>query len=471
MIEESSDPATPEAHEQAAAETASSHHSNDEKLLSSRRDLEILEAILKELPQDSLHQLTRVTREGLFVEEGLKLAVIEAYRRFICDEAKSHSEISDKKLIRRLFGAELPELHYLLDGKVCIPGYLVPLSIDEGKRYPVPFFRGSTISALDYLHLRDPILKDIDGLESFVDNRGFRLSVVTRSASYAFDTAFLAEYSRVLRDDRKLIARYPAAGISLRACLPALVESVRRARFVGSKQSLLIPAKYRNNKAVKLLQIGQTYFVVGREGKLFGCYGLQGRNLHKFLISEFDALKGSVKGGGLKGFSFERKNRRILGHVRVDENRLSVEPGAFKEFVIEAPRARHCSKKLSRMYTLRDCLMEFIKVLQGAKRVERRDLPGFLLQDVKEDTRFYLSDDFLFLFSPRGVVFSCATRYPRKDRGSRGVTGRKATGKSGSSSRSGRRGGRGRGRGQGNKHKAGEKKRTSKPVSQGSTAS
>ena len=202
---------------------------------------EFIEQLHKRWHRDRIVVGLRVMSGGLFVEQSHLVDLLESYRTFFKERQSEGHDLSLPKAIRRLFETETPELKYLIDGKLCLLGHLLPVPLTNLSALRIPIFQGSLYDPAQYLNPRDPMLGQIPGVSPRLEPDGFALDVETSFGALRVSEAALREFARIYRHSPLLQKDFGAAKPTLREMLTPLVSVLRKSRAVKSKESGLVP--------------------------------------------------------------------------------------------------------------------------------------------------------------------------------------------------------------------------------------
>ncbi|MCB0332363.1 MAG: hypothetical protein KDD55_02620 [Bdellovibrionales bacterium] len=359
--------------------------------------------------EDILHG-SRLTPNGLFISEHLLTPLLGAFSTWHQEHHEKHTVLDHAKGIKKLFHSDKPQLSYLLDGKTCLVGFLIPGTFHERDKLPFPFYRGSLLEAKNYLHMRDPFLKELRDAEEVTDAKGFRIKIISGQTPLFVTNQVLLHFAELARASNQFVKRHPAVVESIRAVIPALCSLWRKAPKVSKEKKLLIPHEWRGNKSVTFHFAGEFIFVVDKEHSLVGVFGSKGKNLHELLISEFNDLKKKSKGKRLRSFSFEHKGR-CLGTVPSErDGTFLVEPTAFKEFIDKAVAHTETRKKLPHLYTVRDCLELLGQTFHQTDWSEPYQLPRNCIREGIPDARYRTTKDWVFVLRGKRNIIGCIDR-------------------------------------------------------------
>ncbi len=360
--------------------------------------------------EDLLHN-TRLTPNGLFISEQLLTPLLATFSTWHQEHHEKHSVLDHAKGIKKLFHADKPQLFYLLDGKTCLVGFLIPGTFHERDKLPFPFYRGSLLEAKNYLHMRDPFLKELRDAEEITDSNGFRIKITSGSTPLFVTNQVLLHFAELVRASKQFVKRHPAVVESIRAVIPALCSLWRKAPKASKNKKLLIPSQWRGDKSVTFYLAGEFIFVVDKENSLVGIFGSKGKNLHELLISEFDDLKKKSKGKRLRGFTFEDKGR-CLGTVPSErDGSFLVEPTAFKEFIDKAVAHQDARKKLPNFFTVRDCLELLGQTFRQTDWSEPYQLPKNCIREGLPNARYRTTKDWVFVLRGKRNIVGCIDRH------------------------------------------------------------
>ena len=359
----------------------------------------------------------RQTSSGLFVDLQGLTPLLDAYNQWLKENVPGSAGEAPDKLLHKLCLSDDPPLCYLIEGKLTRVGYLVS-NLPPLPEQKIPQFQGGVLDAKDYFHLRDPILDELPDIKGVVDSRGFQIQMNTnKKGVFSITPPILTEFASVARNTKSVLKKYPELTRAYRNLLIPFFQGIIRAKKLPPKAPILIPGLMKKEKGLIAYRLGDSVFLSTKDNEIRCYYGLSGRNLHEFMIREYDAVKSLTKGRPVGDFQFPKKRGRSIGIMKVDGDRFFIEPLAFKEFVSLIPHAWQMKKTFNGYYTVMDCMKEFCKVFKNTKRAELRDLPKNCVPEKFRNLRFHVSESFVFVSNAKGAVISCLPKFSMKKGG------------------------------------------------------
>ncbi len=333
-----------------------------------------LGGVLKHFSASEIKSGLRALRSGVFVDEALCIQLFENYRLWRVEVQSSKTTPSDEKCRRRMFGTESPELYYLLDGKLCIPGYLIPSEqpLDRNS-FSIPYSQASLLDAKQYIHPRDRILNDAEGVSlGHGSGKGFYLSLRCGEKQFTVMESGLKSFGLHGRESSKLVQKFPALKGALRDSLQPLREIIRTAKPITSKQKLLIPSSFRAKKGTSLLRCESLVLVMEENTRLIDCFDSRGKSLRALIDEEFQNSKNKRIGA----FELTPKDKRFLAKIKIRGKYFRLHRKAFLEVVRNAHASPTFRKELKPRYTVRDCLQVLGEVMRLADWVSVEEGDG-----------------------------------------------------------------------------------------------
>lgn len=333
-------------------------------------------------------ELFRAVKQGVFVHEDAVDKLLDAYQKWLAQRTESSSEKSAAKCKRRIFGTEEPKLYYLIDGKLCLPGYLAPCEIGSLFK-KIPVSQASMLDTNEYLHPRDPIFQSLSHVTAVMDpSKGFLLKfeskkrvfwatidTVKQFAKFANWQDFEREESRKeLKDntESKNDSRRHERSKPLRDYVAPLQSCVIKSRPIANEHKLLIPnlsiSRKANNddKIVNYYRFQDVVFIISADNKIDYCYCVDGRNLSAFVRSEFSIAQTEFR----SLLEPTRKpNPRAIGALSINKKYYLVYMKAFLKFLTMAPKTPPFKKKIPVRYCVMDALRQFVAMAREMKKI------------------------------------------------------------------------------------------------------
>ncbi len=314
-----------------------------------------------------IQQCFRIVSQGVFIHEEIETPVLEAYQNWLKKVTGSSGEKSEAKCRRRLFQNESPKLFYLLDGKLCIPGYLIPCDNIQSLKIKIPISQASLMDTTSYLHARDPMLDNLKNIKAEIDPRkGLLLKIKTRNTEYNASVEVLKNFALAAKGSDTLTKELPGLAGPLRACLEPLQVCLNRARYIESATRLLVPKNYAKDPFNNFLKYKHLVFVTNnKQTEILYCYPIAERSLAKFVREELKLYKNLIYSQQVIG---KKVNPRILGSIKVKRKEYLVYTRALLRFISSLAKVSTTKKHLPNLYTVEHCVKELIKTLGEAQK-------------------------------------------------------------------------------------------------------
>ena len=406
--------------------------------------LEFIPTLVQHFSKDELFEELRVSSRGLFLHESLLEKITTAFGQFLSSRGDNTSSQNPDKVRRKLFGTEHPQHRYLVEGKLCIPGYLAPAELPENEKYPIAYFKGMLLDTASYLHPRDPYLEALPDLRTNLKSTGFSLSLQVKGRNYNFDPSFLTDFAGAAKDSKRLRQEFPLIRFQLRAAIPALARILDKARKQGGRAPMLVPGEYRDAERYTIVGVRNLSVVVESERKLVAVFGSEGRSLHALVTSEFDKLKTKKPRKLAKEFRFDgpdrpgrrskserygktgrgkkcsknqnsRRNdrnreRKALGSIRSNDGILAVEPRALKTLhdLILSPEFKQ--ELLNGLFDIEQALNVFVAEYLASAWLIPTQIPHVLVEAYPKGTNFRATKNLIFVLRGTNSISAVHSR-------------------------------------------------------------
>ncbi len=340
------------------SETETKHESEQETPLA------YLDGVIRHFDALQIKTGIRALRSGVFIASSLSTALIENYRLWRAEVQSANALPSEEKCYRRMFGTESPELHYLLDGKLCIPGFLIPSEQPlDRNRFALPYSQASLLDATSYIHPRDPIFEQVSGISlGHGSGKGFYLSFDCGTKKFTVFEQGLKNFGLCARQSSRVTDKYPQLQGALRDSLEPLREILIKAKPISAKQKLLVPSKYSTKKGYTLLRFESLVLVMEKEHQLIDCFDTRGKNLRALIDSELRQRKNKRVGA----FELTPKDKRFIAKIKIRSKYFRLHRKAFQEVLRSANSSPGLRRELSVRYTVVDCMQALGEILRLA---------------------------------------------------------------------------------------------------------
>ena len=336
-------------------------------------------------------EMFRATSQGLFVREDVVERLLDAYQQWLSKKTESLSEKSTEKCKRRIFGTPQPKLYYLIDGKMCLVGYLSP-HVTNSQQSPlpkkIPFSQSSLIDTASYLHPKDTIFGSIPHVTSVLDpSKGFLLKFESKKRVFWATTDTVKQFARYA-SQKSLISNLTLhKDTPLRDYIEPLLSCVVKSRVVPDKHKLLIPSFVKGDKkpskvikgaekSAGIVDTSASYyrfrdvvFIVNAESKIDHCYCVDGKSLSVFVRSELSACESKFRA---LIEPTRKPNPRAIGALSVNKKYYIVYMKAFLKFLTDAPKTPPFKKKIPMYYSVIDCMEQFVFMARSMKKINTR---------------------------------------------------------------------------------------------------
>ena len=352
----------------------------------------------------------RLTSKGLFVCEALLEKTLAQYRKWRKEATGSDTEVSDEKARRKLIGEEIPVLYYLLDGKKCLPGYLLHVSCNDTEKTNVPTYQANLMDTSDYVHPRDPLLSTIPNLKTSMNSHEgllFHINFPRLKKQWTFSPQTLSQFATCARKNKSLLTYYKKLNGALREAIKPLQEIIERAKPIAKRDTLFLPSEYTKQQDIKLLTAKGIIFVIEGEDKIKSCFAVYANALVELVRSEIKLFK--ERRFRTKTLLLMTTKSRVP-HVAIlltPKVKYLLSLKALIEFIKIAPKSMPISKQLPRKFTLKDCLKLFDSLF--AKSIPIEGLKSHMLHSIAQDptASFRKIGALVFVLNDKTYIKSC----------------------------------------------------------------
>lgn len=359
-------------------------------------------------PIESLRESYRVTPKGLFLKREALPATLESFQTWLGKQNQTNHKIPERKLIRRLFGVEEPELLYLLEGQNSLVGFLAACPIDNPQNLRVPYYLGSTSSAKDYLDPSDPIFAGLKGVRVTSVHGGLNIFVRCRDKELCLPSAALARFRSLATSSHQIEKHFPKYQESLAETALAAIGTLERAHLLKPNQEPLRPLRLEKTQRLSFYERWGMVFVTDAGNCVQFIYHLYGRNLHNFLRDEVSDNLGRQTKGKFEGMQLFRRDHQLLGVISFHGKNISLHGHALGSFII-AKLEDHAPSKFPR--TVKYYLSEFILALSRAQPIAVNKIASQLKPQFRKGHSVLVNQRWLFVINNRGVVQECISRF------------------------------------------------------------
>ena len=370
--------------------------------------------LVGELPEEERKSKLRILNNGLFVEETIVKNIAELYYNWAKANSVQNAPNTTEKCFARLYTNKYPRFSYLLDGKKCLTGHLVEGKIDGPQKIDIPFMHSGLLDATSFIHPRDQLFERIPNVKAELDSAtGLRFEFNVGKRTYYADSDFLNLFWELSTNNKRIQQEFPQISRSVRFAAEAIASLLGKARRVGDKDKLLIPAKFRNQNKLTYLKVGAIRFLVDDQ-TLIHCYELKAKNQAIFVRTELAALRNNRKLSRIGIFQVSRQRDRHIGIVTLKGMTYKVSAKTLNRFITLATDFRAPEANLKQQFTLRDCIFSLAKLCEDAVWKEKKDLPKHMLSEITEDGTVLKSGDWVFMIINRDTISNCYTITQKK---------------------------------------------------------
>jgi hypothetical protein len=371
-----------------------------------------VEALPDLFASHELQSYFRATSQGVFVHEDIMGRLVETYQAWLKSKTDAQSEKSVQKCKRRLFDTEEPVLYYLLDGKKCMTGYLMPGAVPNYQKLKIPFYGANLLDTANYLHPRDSRITSLPRLRvELRAHEGLVFDVQIGERELSFSSEVLSSFAQSARLSRMLIDEYPQLAGALREAIVPFVQVLEKARPVSHKERLLVPQRYLNQNEFSFLRIGPLIVVLKGNQAVAGCYSLAGKGLSMLVRAEIELLAQKPEGRRIGGLELASgRKSKFIAKLSMQKSSFLVDYRAFYEFLKFLPKAHLSRKILPQRYAIKDCLEVFALFFSSAKPLESRTKNPPHKGKKKPAISYRRTGSWTFVIDQENVIVSCSER-------------------------------------------------------------
>lgn len=355
----------------------------------------------------------RSTYDGIFIAMPFVKEIVNLFKNWF--EKKTAGEITrtEKKCTKRLFGSITPQQYYLVEGKSCLMGYLIPYPVKEPQKLKLPYYLGSLLDTQTYLHPKDPLLEQLNGVTALTSNSGVRFQIKIRQQLFEVNTPSLTEFAKVIstashhtNDNSKNMDQAP----SLRTALPLFVKLFQHSRPLEQNWRLLIPAIYERQAGISFRQNRDWIFIVNNHSQLISCYQLHGRNLFRFIWREYVAFRQHSRSQRIGNFELRAKKSNYCGVFKLGNSIYVLPPQTLKQFIEQISASRKLRDGMPARYTVGDCLHKFCSCFQRISLTQPQSRPASTKGHPLKERQYTSPSGWIFTVNHRHIITSCAEK-------------------------------------------------------------
>ncbi len=363
---------------------------------------------LKELlPHEEIKEKVRATPAGLFIEQGLRVRILEQYQVWLQRQTQGAVAKSERKCMKRLFGSEQPREYYLVEGKACAVGYLIACPLQQPQNLSLPYYLGSLTETSSYLHPRDPKLSAMESVTVATTSEGAELNIRVKGKTIKAAAPLVAAFQKLAGHSKALSAKYPESQTALRDAARALIKELKRSMVVDKRKHLLVPGRYLRNKRVEFLEAGSLVFAAENGEKLADCYELRAANLNHFIKGEVSHYAGKRHGVRVASIDILPPHARAIGAIRIKGQQYHLAPRCVQDFVERALQSPALRDVLPERFTVVDCLKLLSNICEQSEEIERRKISHYVDQLQIHGARFRTFERWILVVGDNNTLVRC----------------------------------------------------------------
>lgn len=348
-----------------------------------------------------LEQYYRIVSGVLFVDEQMREKSVALYQQWQKLVTNAETEKSFEKVQRRMFGSELEDVAYVLDGKRCLTGRRATGIEVDAKQSKIKVAQAGLLSAKDYIHPRDPLLESINFARAEMDKHKGLIFVIG-SADKRLEVSVLVVQAVVerMRSTSALRKRFPEVKGLLRDSVEPVLQVIKRAKNLRNSEKILVPLDVASLSQVSFLQSGYFYFAVS-EGSVVSCFNLHPKSMSGFLHEQLSQLKASSTFPG--GFEHAPRNRAHLGKLKVQGRSLTLSVDFFSSFLTEMRKSKKLSEKLPKQFSVLQVLNRMVPILKSSKVISELEVLQTLGHRPHREATYRISGPWIFVIEDKSV--------------------------------------------------------------------
>ncbi len=375
--------------------------------------------LAKFVPREKLVPFIRLTSRGVFVEKDELPVIFDAYQSWQKKVRENGEAISAEKIRKRLLGSEALPLLYLVEGKKCLVGYLLPNSVPRpggGKQIPNT---GTLFDPHTYLDVRDPIFAKLEGVFLKTTSlEGIVIQFETKRTMYQCGPDLIKRFAEFCRHSPPLLKEFPETKESLRDCLLPLRRLLEKSRPHAGKQPLLVPMEFNRNN-FQFLQY-RSLIIVVQEKKLVSFYDLKGRGETLFIRSQLSQLGGNQgELSKVRGYSAATEKSFHLGKIWYHGMSFLLHPDAFRQYmrIHSSPRSK---KPLPPKYTVLQVMTQLVPAFIRSQVLDDATVRKLPVRMRPAGAKFRRFSNLVFIITDKNVLSSCIEFRSENVRGENG---------------------------------------------------
>ncbi len=351
----------------------------------------------------------RVTPKGLFVEASAKQKAVDLFKSWY--SKKGLGEISEEKIVKKMFGSDKPTRYYLAEGKRCLTGIFVECPIKEPMKYRKAYYLGSPSSASEVLHPADPLFQSDLNVRSISGKSGLELQFDMGDDDCVVSLEAVKDFVRLSEGSKKVSEKYPDINSSLGDGAAALVKIIKKSKALPINEEPVRPLRLvKDGARVKCRTRMGFYFYFNQTNRLIAFYHSFGLNFFSFIRDEVAFDLGREVRGKIGSFEIFRRNNRHMASLIIRGKKRMIHAKAFAHFLREAIEAPNLLKEVKGVHSVKTFVEPFINALQLAEPIEASKVSSFLSPKYQRGHDISGFDMWLFVTTRRGVVVDAISR-------------------------------------------------------------
>lgn len=372
-------------------------------------NLPFVESLRKLLPSHEFENSVRMTKQGLFVEDRIVPQILDAYQRWIQSTVERAEKRSEEKVRRKLFGTDQrPTLYYVLDGRRCLPGFLLVGSVGDAQKLRITPYQANLLDTQNSLHPRDPILASQEHVKATLSPQdGFQLEFHGGGQRFVVDEAGLRGIVRNLRGEPGFLKEHPQLNSPLRETLGVVAEFLSRLKPFTGGQRLLIPDRLKQQRDVQLFRHRGFICLVEGEGRITGMYEVKGKGLGRFLREEISALTQPDGTNVVRGFDSKANKIQYLGKIWTHGMSFHLHLRAYRLFEREVQKSDAGPGRVGERYSVRDVVERIVSTFGRSQPVEELAILELLGKRRQPFAKYRRAKGWIFIVTDKNILFSC----------------------------------------------------------------
>ncbi|MGI6680955.1 MAG: hypothetical protein ACOX3T_05710 [Bdellovibrionota bacterium] len=360
--------------------------------------LDFIKAMPDLIAIETLKKSYRITSQGLFVE-------LQETENFISLFSKT-TNTPKEKLKKNLFKDKIAPIYYLLEGKNCLTGRLVSITIKNPQQFKLPYYLGSLTDAKTYLHPHDLELQSVSGLTILGNDIKFKKG----NFEYTITQDLLKRFNHFIGFSPIIIKRFPSATMQLKQTLRAFIILFKKAHYIHNTNNMLIPEKYISDKSQKYAVQGSLVFVFNKENKIIDFYETKGKNLYHFMRKEFEKIKPTYLSEKTGTFKPYLASNKFLGMYTLNGKNISLNPFAFFSFLEQAPTMKSMEVYFKNAYTTQKAFEVFSYFFINSSPIDAKNIRNYIEKLGKYAKKYFINQQWIFGIDKKQTLTVCIAK-------------------------------------------------------------